>query len=81
MEGVLKTVQEMLCQQYTLTERQVAPEQKLSSLGLDSMSKLEFIYQLEERFSISLAEEQSKQETVSDIVRVVERALAEGGKG
>jgi acyl carrier protein len=76
MEGVLKTVQDMLCQQYSLTEGQVAGDQELEKLGMDSLSKIEFMYQLEDRFSISLAEERGALATVSDIAQMVERALA-----
>lgn len=76
MEGVLKTVQDMLCQQFSLTEAQVAADQNLASLGMDSLSKIEFMYQLEDRFSISLTDERGAIETVSDIAQVVERVLA-----
>jgi acyl carrier protein len=76
MEGVLKTVQDMLCQEFSLTEAQVAAEQELEKLGMDSLSKIEFMYQLEDRFSISLAEERGALATVSDIAQMVERALA-----
>ena len=76
MEGVLGTVQEMLCQQYSLTNQQVAAGQSLKTLGMDSLSKIEFMYQLEDRFSISLTEERGALETVADIAEVVERALA-----
>jgi acyl carrier protein len=79
MEGVLKTVQDMLCQQFTLTESQVAADQNLASLGMDSLSKVEFMYLLEDRFSISLAEERGAIDTVSDIAQIVERALAAKG--
>lgn len=79
MDGVLKTVQDMLCQQFTLTESQVAAQQNLAKLGMDSLSKIEFMYQLEERFSISLTEERGAIETVSDIAQIVERALAAKG--
>jgi acyl carrier protein len=78
MEGVLKTVQDMLCKQYALNESQVAANQKLSSLGMDSLSKIEFMYQLEDRFSISLAEERGALDTVADIAQIVERAVAAG---
>jgi acyl carrier protein len=79
MEGVLKTVQNMLCQQFTLTESQVSADQNLSKLGMDSLSKIEFMYQLEDRFSISLTEERGAIDTVSDIALIVERALAAKG--
>jgi acyl carrier protein len=79
MDSVLKTVQDMLCQQFTLTESQVAAQQNLAKLGMDSLSKIEFMYQLEDRFSISLTEERGTIETVSDIAQIVERALAAKG--
>ena len=76
MEGVLNTVQEMLCQQFSLAEAQVAADQNLASLGMDSLSKIGFMYQLEARFSISLADERGSIGTVAEIAQVVERGLA-----
>jgi acyl carrier protein len=79
MEGVMRTVQDMLCQQYSLTETQVGADQDLAKLGMDSLSKIEFMYQLEDKFGISLAEERGTLATVADIAQMVERALAAKG--
>lgn len=76
MDSVLKTVQEILCQQYELSEAQVAPDQKLKNLGLDSLTQIEFVYKLEERFGISMPDAPSSITTVADVVRVVEETLA-----
>lgn len=78
MESVLKTVQDMLRQQYELSEAQVAPDKKLKSLGLDSLSQIEFVGTLEDRFSIVLPDAAQDINTVADIANAVERALAEG---
>ena len=76
MEDVVRAVQDMLRKEYSLTEAQVAADQSLSKLGMDSLSKIEFMYQLEDRFAISLAEERGAIDTVSDITRIFEAALA-----
>ncbi len=80
MESVLQEVQAMLREQYSLTESQVSASQTLASLGIDSMATIEFMYHLEDKFSISLSQERGKLETVSDIAEIVERALSEKAK-
>jgi acyl carrier protein len=76
MSNVASDVQELLQEHFSLVLDQVAPEQKLEDLGIDSLSAIEFMFQLEDTFQISLSEERGEMRTVSDVVAIVERALA-----
>jgi acyl carrier protein len=57
-------------------ELHVAPEQPLAELGIDSLSMIEFMFQLEEEFDCELPQEDDHLHTVADIVRIVDEALA-----
>jgi acyl carrier protein len=57
-------------------ELQVAPEQPLAELGIDSLSMIEFMFTLEEEFDCELPQEDDNLHTAADIVRIVDAALA-----
>ena len=76
MDSVLPKIQQLLQSHFSLTEDQVRADQKLLDLGVDSLSTIEFMFQLEDAFGISLAEYRKTVETVADIAALVENALA-----
>lgn len=75
----LATVQEMLIAEFGLTTEQVVPTAKLADLGVDSLATLEFLFKLEERFSLDLNSDPTPVETVEDIAKEVDRMLAQKG--
>jgi acyl carrier protein len=48
----------------------------LEQLGVDSLSVIEFMFQLEDRFRICMSEEKVPVKTVQDIADLVDRLLA-----
>lgn len=76
MNNVASEVQKLLQEHFSLAEDQVAPDQKLEDLGIDSLSAIEFMFQLEDKFRISLSQERGALRTVSDVIEIVKRALA-----
>ncbi len=76
MSSVLSKVQHLLAEHFTLTPGQVAPEQRLADLGIDSLSAIEFLFVLEDAFVISLSDQRGDLEKISDLVAVVENCLA-----
>jgi acyl carrier protein len=74
--NTLATVQEMLIAEFGLTAEQVIPAAKLADLGVDSLATLEFLFKLEERFSLDLNSDPTPVETVADIASEVDRMLA-----
>jgi acyl carrier protein len=72
----LATVQEMLVAEFELAADRVAPESRLAELGIDSLATLEFLFKLEEKFSLDLNSDPTPVETVADIAAEVDRMLA-----
>jgi acyl carrier protein len=74
--STLATVQELLKSEFDLTAEQVAPESTLADLGIDSLATLEFLFKLEEHFTLDLNSDPTPVETVADIAGEVDRMLA-----
>jgi acyl carrier protein len=75
MTGIVGEVQVLLRQHYGLTSEQTLPDQKLVDLGIDSLTAIEFMFALEDRFNISLAEARRDLVTVADVATLVEETL------
>jgi acyl carrier protein len=71
----LSRIQSMLSTEYGLPIEQLAPEQPLADLGIDSLTTIEFMFKLEDEFSIRLADERGDLSTVRDIATLVDNVL------
>jgi acyl carrier protein len=71
----LSRIQSMLSTEYGLPIEQLAPEQALADLGIDSLTTIEFMFKLEDAFSIRLSEERGDLSTVRDIATLVDNVL------
>jgi acyl carrier protein len=75
--STLHTLQDILVRDYTLTQERVVPEAVLSSLGLDSLSVLELMFKIEDRFQLKISgDTPTDLVTVSDVVRYIDGLLA-----
>jgi acyl carrier protein len=68
----LSKIQSMLAKEYGLPIERLGPEQALADLGIDSLTTIEFMFNLEDEFSISLSEERGTLSTVRDIAILVD---------
>ncbi|MDE2116972.1 MAG: acyl carrier protein [Betaproteobacteria bacterium] len=75
--STLQTIQRMMAEQFELKEEVLLPDAQLESLGLDSLSVIEFMFNLEDEFKIKLPDERVEIKTIQDIVGIVERLVAE----
>jgi acyl carrier protein len=73
---LLPKIQSMLQEQFGLTAEQVHPEQLLAELGIESLSVIEFMFELENEFAIVISEEGEPPRTVADLVTLVSNAVA-----
>ena len=73
---LLPKIQSMLQEQFGLTAEQVHPEQLLAGLGIESLSVIEFMFELENEFAIEISEEGEPPRTVADLVTLVSNAVA-----
>jgi acyl carrier protein len=75
--NTLQTLQDILVRDYHLTREQVAPEAVLTSLGLDSLSVLELMFKIEERFYLTITgDTPTDLVTVGDVVVYIDGLLA-----
>jgi len=73
----LQTIQRMMVEQFDLKLEDLSPDAQLDSLGLDSLSVIEFMFNLEDELKIKLTDERVELKTVGDVVKVVDRIVAE----
>ena len=71
----LSHIQSMLSKEYDLPMERLGPEQALADLGIDSLTTIEFMFKLEDAFSIRLSEERGNLSTVNDIAVLVDAVL------
>lgn len=73
----LPTIQRMMVEQFDLKLENLTPEATLESLGLDSLSVIEFMFNLEDEFKIKLPDERIEIKTMQDVTNLVDRIIAE----
>jgi acyl carrier protein len=71
----LSRIQSMLSEEYGLPIERLAPQQSLADLGIDSLTTIEFMFKLEDAFSIRLSEERGDLNTVNDIATLVNNVV------
>ncbi len=76
-EQELAGVREILCREMDVKAEQLQPEATLEAdLGADSLTKVEIIIALEDRFGVTVPDEISEDvETVEDVYDALARAL------
>lgn len=66
-----------MAENFELDEAELQPDRQLETLGLDSLSVIEFMFVLEDEFKIKLSDERVEIKTIQDIVTIVDRLVAE----
>ncbi|HUP63692.1 MAG TPA: phosphopantetheine-binding protein [Thermoanaerobaculia bacterium] len=70
---------EVVREQKTLPDIPLTAETPLADLGVDSLDALNILFALEEAFSITIPDEQSRGiRTIGDLKRVIEGAMGGG---
>jgi acyl carrier protein len=71
------TLVDILARDYCVSRDMVAPEATLVTLGLDSLSVLELMFKIEDRYKVKISEDTPTDlVTVSDVVRYIDSLLA-----
>jgi acyl carrier protein len=73
----LKTIQDMMVKQFDLKPEDLTPDATLESLGLDSLSVIEFTFNLEDELKITMPDERVELKTLQDVVSLVDKLIAE----
>jgi acyl carrier protein len=75
--STLQTIQRMMVEQFDLKVEDLTPDAQLELLGLDSLSVIEFMFNIEDEFHIKLPDERVEIKTIHDVASIVERLVAE----
>jgi acyl carrier protein len=67
----------MMVEQFDLKLEDLSPDAQLESLGLDSLSVIEFMFNLEDELKIKLPDERVELKTIQDVANVVDKIIAE----
>jgi acyl carrier protein len=70
------TVAKLLAERLEIAVETIHPETSLESLGADSLTVVEVMFDLEDEFSISLGDERPTLVTVQDIADNIDRLIA-----
>jgi acyl carrier protein len=75
--STLETLQEILVKDYRVLPEQVAPEATLTTMGLDSLSVLELMFKIEDRFHVKITEDTpTNLVSVKEVVSFIDGLLA-----
>jgi acyl carrier protein len=78
----LARIKEMAAKEFSIDPAGLDPTAPLDSIGVDSLSFIEFMFKIEEEFGVSVSDEDLKSiKTLADLERHVAAALAAAGKG
>ena len=75
-----EVVADVLQQQFHVEPEKIAPDASLQALGLDSLSLMEFVFAIEDRFELRIPEERldprQSELTLADLCRALDEGLA-----
>jgi acyl carrier protein len=78
----LARIKEMASKEFSIDANAVDPNAPLDTLGVDSLSFIEFMFKIEEEFGVNVSDEDLKSiKTLADLERHVAAAIAAAGKG
>ena len=76
MTTTLETIRQMIAEEFEKDIETIKPDSTLESLNIDSLSTIEFMFLVEEKFKIELPEERVKLQTVNDIATELDKVIA-----
>ena len=77
----LARIKELAAEEFSIDPSGLDPSAPLDTLGIDSLSFIEFMFKVEEEFDVSVSDEDLKDiRTLADLERHVASALATTGK-
>jgi acyl carrier protein len=75
--STLERLKKLFINKFDFNVEELKPETTLEYLGLDSLDKIEFMFDIENEFGIKIPDEQFKITTIQDMVDAVDRFLSE----
>jgi acyl carrier protein len=79
--STVKVIQELIAASAELPIETLDPNRPLEDLKVDSLTVLEVMYEIEDKFKIKMPEERVPIRTLQDIAELVDRLVAEQSDG
>ena len=77
----LGRIRQLAAKEFSINPEGLDPKAPLDTLGIDSLSFIEFMFKVEDEFGVSVSDEELKTiKTLADLERHVAAALAAAGK-
>lgn len=77
----LERIKALASKEFSLDANALDPKAPIDSLGIDSLSFIEFMFKVEEEFGVSVSDEDLKSiRTLGDLERHIAAALSAAGK-
>jgi len=80
MSTTLERLKKLFIAKFDFNVEELKPETTLEHLGLDSLDKIEFMFDIEDEFAIKIPDEEFKATaltTIQDIIDAVDRFVSE----
>lgn len=72
----LKELQELIQQKYGLAPEELTPHASMRASGVDSLALVEFIFDVEEKYGISIPDNNANLDTLAELAELVDRLRA-----
>ncbi len=72
----LKELQDLIQQKYGLAPEALAPDASMRASGVDSLALVEFIFEVEDKYGISIPDTNSNLDTLAELAELVDRLRA-----
>lgn len=71
------TIQSLIAEHFGIDLSTLTPQTQIASLGIDSLAMIEFMFEMEDKFNIRMADSRAPLLTVADVISEIERAVGE----
>lgn len=75
--STLQELQALIHEKYDIDASTIDPHESLREKGLDSLTLVEFVFEVEDRYKISLPEQNESIESLQGLANAVDKAVAD----
>ncbi len=68
-------IKALISEHFGIEPEKLVPETEIASFGIDSLAMIEFMFEMEEKFNIRMADSRAPLVTVADVINEIERAV------
>ena len=73
----IERIKKLFLKNFDFPEDRLQPDATIESIGLDSLDKIEFMFELEKEFDIKIPDREVKLTSIRAMVDVIDRLVAE----